>query len=80
MKNLSGSGRGWYHLLILAKLNYDSYTFPNMDGLSPFECVLGHKAKTCPCLETTDTVITGTFKTYYHKLKKQLSLGIFAKV
>ena len=45
-----------------------------MDGLSPFECVLGHKAEICPALEIIpEDVATGTFKIYHTALKKQLA-------
>ena len=44
-----------------------------MEGLNPFECVLGHKTKMCPSIEVTPkVVVTSTFKTYL-QLKKQLA-------
>ena len=44
-----------------------------MDGLSPLECVLRNKAKICPSLFIPEVVVTGTFKTYHTKVKKQLT-------
>ena len=52
-------------------LNYYSYTCPYVDGLSQFECVLGHKGEICHSLEfTSEVVATGIFKAYHSKLKK----------
>ena len=75
MKHFSAIGQHWIPFLHLAVLNYKSYTSPNMDGLSALEWVLGCMAKIYPFLELTpEVVVTGTFKTYHNKLKKQLTL------
>ena len=60
---LSGLSHNWNNFLGLAMLNYNSYTFPNMDRLSPFECVQGGKVKSCPSLEASrEVVLTGTLR------------------
>ena len=44
-----------------------------MDGLCPFECVLGHKAKIHSSLEVTSEVVaTGTFKIFHHQAKETM--------
>ena len=44
-----------------------------MDIYSPYELVFGHKMTLCNELEIkVDTVVSGTFKDYYEKLKKNL--------
>ena len=45
----------------------------NLNGYSPYELVFGHKMTLSYELEVrVDTVISGTFKEYYEKLKKNL--------
>ena len=54
-------------------LCYNGYASPNFNGYSPFELVFGHKITLSPDLEMkVDVVVSGTFKEYYEKLKKNL--------
>ena len=54
-------------------LCYNGYSSPSLNGYSPYELVFGHKMTLSHELETkADTVISGTFKDYYEKLKKNL--------
>ena len=63
----------WPNCLPYAMLCYNSYTTPNLDKLSPFELVFGHKAKLNPDIEIEpDVVVSGTFMQYYEKLKRNL--------
>lgn len=72
-KHLEGLGKNWEEFLGPAMLCYNTYTSPNLDGLSPFELVLGRLAKIIPELEQTPEVpVTGTFSTYLTKLKAKL--------
>ena len=58
----------------LAMVNYNSYASSNMDGLSPLECVSGHKANICPSIEVIHKVmVTDNYKTYQLRLKMQLA-------
>ena len=53
-------------------LCYNGYSSPNLNGYSPYELVFGHKMTLSHELETkVDTVVSGTFKDYYEKLKKK---------
>ena len=45
---------------------------PNLNGYSPYELVFGHKMTLSHELIKVDTVVSGTFKDYYEKLKKNL--------
>ena len=52
---------------------YNGYSSPNLNGYSPYELVFGHKMTLSHELEIkVDTVVSGTFKDYYEKLKKNL--------
>ena len=54
-------------------LCYNGYSSPNLDRYSPYELVFGHKMTLSHELEIkVDTVISGSFKDYYEKLKKSL--------
>jgi hypothetical protein len=54
-------------------LTYNSYTTPNLDGLSPFELAYGRKAKIVPQMEITPVApVSGTYKEYHEKLQKKL--------
>ena len=54
-------------------LCYNGYSSPNLNGYSPYELVFGHKMTLSHELEIkVDTVVSGTFKNYYEKLKKNL--------
>ena len=54
-------------------LCYNSYSTPNLDSLSPYELVFGHKMKISHELEVKpEIVVSGTFQTYYERLKKNL--------
>ena len=54
-------------------LCYNSYSYPNLDEFSPYELTFGHKMTIHPGLEMQpDIVVSGTFRTYYEKLKKNI--------
>ena len=42
----------WHSLLPYAMISYNAYSTPNLDSLSPYELVLGHKMKISHELET----------------------------
>ena len=63
----------WHSVLPYSKLCYNGYSSPNLNGYSPYELVFGHKMTLSHELEIkVDTVVSGTFKEYYEKLKKNL--------
>ena len=63
----------WHSVLPYSMLCYNGYSSPNLNGYSPYELVFGHKMTLSHELEIkVDTVISGTFKDYYEKLKKNL--------
>ena len=63
----------WYNCLPYAMLCYNSYSTPNLDSFSPYELVFGHKMKISHELELKpEIVVSGTFQTYYERLKKNL--------
>ena len=63
----------WPHILPYSMMCYNGYSTPNLKGYSPYELVFGHKMTLSHELEVrVDTVISGTFKEYYEKLKKNL--------
>ena len=54
-------------------LCYNGYSSPNLNGYSPYELVFGHKMTLSHEVEIkVGTVVSGTFKDYYEKLKKIL--------
>ena len=54
-------------------LCYNSYSSPNLDGFNPYELTIGHKMTINPDLEVQpDIVVSGTFRIYYEKLKKNV--------
>ena len=58
---------------MLCMLCYNGYSSPNLNGYSPNELVFGHNMTLSHELEIkVDTVVSGTFKDYYEKLKKNL--------
>ena len=55
-------------------LCYNSYSTPNLDSMSPYELVFGHKATISHDLEIKhEVVVSGTFLDYYERLKKTLN-------
>ena len=63
----------WPDCLPYTMLCYNSYSTPNLDNMSPYELVFGHKAKISHELEIRpDVVVSGTFTEYYECLKKNL--------
>ena len=63
----------WSSCLPYSMLCYNSYSSPNVDGFSPYELTFDHKMTINPYLEVQpDIVVSGTFCTYYEKLKKNL--------
>ena len=63
----------WHSILPYCMLCYNGYASPNLNGYSSFELVFGHKMTLSPNLEMkVDVVVSGTFKEYYEKLKKNL--------
>ena len=61
----------WHSVLPYSMLCYNGYSSPNLNGYSPYELVFGHKMILSHELEIkVDTVVSGTFKDYYEKLKK----------
>ena len=63
----------WHSVLPYSMLCYNGYLSPNLNGYSPYELVFRHKMTLSHELEIkVDTVVSGTFKDYYEKLKKNL--------
>ena len=63
----------WHSVLPYSMLCYNAYSSPNLNGYSPYELVFGYKMTLFHELEIkVDTVVSGTFKDYYEKLKKNL--------
>ena len=63
----------WHSVLPYSMLCYNGYSSPNLNGYSPYDLVFGHKMTLCHELEIkVDTVVSGTFKEYYEKLKRNL--------
>ena len=63
----------WPDCLPYAMLCYNSYSTLNLDNMSPYELVFGHKAIISHELEIRpDVVVSGTFTEYYERLKKNL--------
>ena len=63
----------WQNILPFAMLCYNSYSTPNLDNYNPYQLVFGHQPNSNYDLAVrTDPVISGNFKTYYEKLKKNL--------
>ena len=63
----------WPDCLPYAILCYNSYSTLNLDNMSPYELVFGHKATISHELEIRpDVVVSGTFTDYYERLKKNL--------
>ena len=63
----------WHSVLPYSMLCYNGYSSPNLNGYSPYDLVFGHKMTLSHELEIkVDTVVSGTFKDYYEKLKKNL--------
>ena len=63
----------WHSVLPYSMLCYNGYSSPNLNGYSPYKLVFGHKMTLSHELEIkVDTVVSGTFKDYYEKLKKNL--------
>ena len=57
----------WHSVLPYSMLCYNGYSSPNLNGYSPYELTLSNKLEI-----KVDTVVSGTFKDYYEKLKKNL--------
>ena len=63
----------WPDCLPYAMLCYNSYSTPNLDNMSPYELVFGHRATISQDLEIKpNVVVSGTFTDYYERLKKNL--------
>ena len=63
----------WHSVLPYSMLCYNGYSSPNLNGYSPYEPVFRHKMTLSHELEIkVDTVVSGTFKDYYDKLKNNL--------
>ena len=63
----------WHSVLPYSMLCYNGYSSPNLNGYSPYELVFRYKMILSHELEIkVDTVVSGTFKDYYEKLKKNL--------
>ena len=63
----------WHSVLPYSMLCYNGYSSPNLNGYSPYELVFGHKMTLSHELEIkVDTVVSGSFKEYYEKLKRNL--------
>ena len=63
----------WPSILPFSMVCYNGFSSPNLDGYSPFELVFGYKMTLDQKLEIkVDTVVSGTFRDYYEKLKKNL--------
>ena len=63
----------WHSVLPYSMLCYNGYSSPSLNEYSPYELVFGHKMTFSHELEIkVDTVVSGTFKDYYEKLKKNL--------
>ena len=65
----------WHSVLPYSMLCYNGYSSPNLNGYSPYELVFGHKMTLSHELEIkVDTVVSGTFKDYYEKLKEKSAI------
>ena len=74
MKHLSGFGKNWHIFTKPCMIAYNSYSTPNLAGLSPFELVLGRKANIVPMLEVTPSIpVTGAFKQAKAMLDKKIT-------
>ena len=63
----------WHSLLPYAMMSYNAYSTPNLDSLSPYELLFGHKMKILHELEIKpEVIVSGTFQAYYERLKKNL--------
>ena len=63
----------WHSVLPYSMLCYNGYSSPNLNGYSPYKLVFGHKMTLSHELEIkVDTVVSGTFKDNYERLKKNL--------
>ena len=63
----------WHSVLPYHMLGYNGYSSYNLNGYSPYELVFGHNMTLSHGLEIkVDTVVSGTFKDYCEKLKKNL--------
>ena len=60
-------------LLALCNVVLNSYSTPNLDNMSPYDLVFGHKATISHRLEIRpEVVVSRTFTDYYKRLKKNL--------
>ena len=65
----------WIDYIDDAMVAYNSYTSPNLDGLSPYELVYGRKAKVAPDLEiSVSAPVAGEYRDYVCLLQKQLTV------
>jgi hypothetical protein len=72
-KHLAEFGDKWTDYTDGCMLSYNGFTTPNMDGLSPYEMVLGHKLKIVPNLEIEPKApLLGSHKQYYDNLRRRL--------
>ena len=64
----------WYSILPYAMLCCNAYSTPNLDSFSPYELIFGYKMVLPHVLEIKpNVVVSGTLKTYYDNLKKNLN-------
>ena len=62
----------WIDYVDDAMVAYNSYTSPNLDGLSPYELVYGRKAKVASDLEISISApVASEYRDYVHSLQKQ---------
>ena len=65
----------WINYVDDAMVMYNSYASPNLDGLSPYELVYGHKAKVARDLEiSVSAPVAGEYRDYICLLQKQLTV------
>ena len=71
--NLAEFGSCWSDYLDFAMLAYNLYNSPNLNGLSPYELVIGRKPNILPLQETMPSApVTGTYQDYYDNLQGRL--------
>ena len=71
-KHLGTIGTDWTEFIHTAMLTYNTYSTPNLDGLSPFELTFGRKAKITPNIELNpDAPISVPFHKYLTELQNK---------
>ena len=65
----------WINYINDAMASYNSSASPNLDGLSPYKLVYGHKSKLAPDLEISISApVAGEYRDYVGLLQKQLTV------